>query len=113
MQETWKVYLETTGWKRMAFAERAMVASMVNWDGIGGRASTVEEKPGHVTVNRFGLARHDQYLAPRSSAQNQMASRLLVVTAVATAVLAYSNTAPVVAWSSSQYVSIGFSELKG
>jgi hypothetical protein len=35
-----------------------------------------------------------------------MASRLLVVTAVATAVLAYSNTAPVVAWSSLRYVSI-------
>jgi len=45
----------------MAFAERVMVASMVNWDGIGGRASTVEEMPGHVTVNRFGLACHDQY----------------------------------------------------
>jgi hypothetical protein len=59
------MYLETSGRKRMAFVERAMVASMVNWDGIRGRASTVEEKPGHVTVNRFGLA---QYLAPRSSA---------------------------------------------
>jgi hypothetical protein len=38
------------------------------------------------------------------AAHFRMAARLLVVSAVANAVLAYSNTVPVVAWSSSQYV---------
>lgn len=82
-----------------------MVASMVTIDGIRGRATTVEEKAGScdcepvwVSSSLFGFPL--RAALPRT-VQNRMASRLLVVAAVANAALAYLNTAPVVAWSSS------------